>query len=387
MSMNFPSYTAIWGERFYSLFPVPKVLAMPAVGFDVSDHAVRFVEFAETRTGLRLGRYGARPVPKGAIADGDIIKHDEVQNLLRTIREEQHLDFIRASLPAEKAYVFTTRIPGTGQTREDIRSILEFKLEGYVPIAPKEALFDYTIIGAAAGGKYLDVSVTVVPKTLVESYLQLFKDAGLTPLSFEVEAEAIARSSVAGDDQRTLMLVDFGAVKTGIAIVSRGIVQFTSVLELSGRELTAALQQKLSLSFHDAEGLKKEKGLATQKGNERVFEALVGTVDRFKNEINRHLIYWNTHEEARGGEGKPVTAVVLCGGGSNLIGLAEYVSAGLGKEVSTANVWVNAFSFETYVPDIPFDQSLSYVTAIGLALRGARVKHARALSGIIRTEF
>lgn len=357
-------------ERFFTLFPVPKLLAMPGVGWDLSDHAIRFVELVRSREGLRVGRCGARALPSGAVVDGEIIKQEEIKAIVRDIRQEHGLDFIHASLPGEKAYVFNIRIPGVDQSAQDMRNIIEFKLEEHVPIAPQDALFDYTIIARDVARKATDVSVTVVQKALVEAHLELFHGAGLSPLSFEVEGEAIVRAVVPEGDMRTLMIVDFGAVKTGLVIVSRGGVQFTSFIELSGRTLTAALQERLSLSYFAAEEIKKEKGFAAQKDNEQIFNALAETVGHFKDEINRHLVYWNTREEARGAQRSPIAAIILCGGGSNLIGLPEYVASALGKEVSLANVWCNAFSLEDYIPKIPFDQSLSYVTAVGLALKG-----------------
>ena len=42
---------------FTELFPVPKFLAMPAVGIDISDDSIRFVELYDTKKGKILSKF------------------------------------------------------------------------------------------------------------------------------------------------------------------------------------------------------------------------------------------------------------------------------------------------------------------------------------------
>jgi Tfp pilus assembly PilM family ATPase len=58
----------------------------------------------------------------------------------------------------------------------------------------------------------------------------------------------------------------------------------------------------------------------------------------------------------------------LCGGDSNLIGLPEYLSSSTKNPIEIANVWVNIINNEKYIPEIKFEDSLTYVAALGLAL-------------------
>ena len=75
----------------------------------------------------------------------------------------------------------------------------------------------------------------------------------------------------------------------------------------------------------------------------------------------------DTHDTKR----TSIEKIYLCGGDSNLAGFVEYLSTGLGisVKIEIANVFVNVNSLNTYVPEINFSDSLSYATAIGLALR------------------
>jgi Tfp pilus assembly PilM family ATPase len=81
----------------------------------------------------------------------------------------------------------------------------------------------------------------------------------------------------------------------------------------------------------------------------------------------KHFIYWHTHQE--GNKDHPtIKKIILCGGDSNLIGLAEYFAVSTKNPVEMANVWTNITNTEKHVPEIRFEQSLTYAAALGLAL-------------------
>ena len=52
-----------------------------------------------------------------------------------------------------------------------------------------------------------------------------------------------------------------------------------------------------------------------------------------------------------------------------MAGLPEFLSYELKMKVELGNPWVNAVSFEDYIPEIERRDSLAYSTVIGLALR------------------
>jgi type IV pilus assembly protein PilM len=357
--------------NFFDLFPVPPFLAMPAVGFDISDHAVRFIELLKTRRGMELGKFVSRALPRGVVAEGIIQNKKALADILRDIQKEYQLKFIHASLPVEQTYLFKMEIPGSGSgnAHEDIRSIIEFKLEESVPIAPEEAMFDYVMLKDDKEKRNLAVGVTVVPREVVHDYLSVFRSAGLIPLSFEVEAAAIARAVIPLSDMSTAMIVDFGAIKTGISVVSQGVVQFTTVVEIGSNVLTAALERSFSITTEEAEAMKKEKGFVQTRKNKAVFDALINTISALKDEINRYIVYWNTHENRDKDMDKPITRIIFCGGGANLLGLTDYMATSLAMKVALADVWINTDILNHSVPDIHFNDALSYVTAIGLTLR------------------
>ncbi|OHA32618.1 MAG: hypothetical protein A3A22_00395 [Candidatus Taylorbacteria bacterium RIFCSPLOWO2_01_FULL_45_34b] len=354
-------------KSFFRFFPTPKFLQLPAVGFDISDQAVRFLELESHKDSFRVGRFGEKVIPNEALLGDDLTKNKTFGELLFSIRREQNLGFINASLPEEKAYLFKTEIPRV--RRDEIRSSLEFRLEEFVPVPSAEAVFDYDIIKKEThDDKHLDVSVSVVPVKVVSSYIELFQNAGLTPLSFEIEGQAIARAVVKKGDKRTIMVVNFSDTRTGLFIVSEGVVNFSSTIGLGGRSLTIAIKKSYNVSFADAEKIKKEKGFKAKKEDKDLFFAAVNTLSVLRDEINRLLSYWRTHKDNPKENEEKVDLIVFSGFDSSLEGFLEYFSLNLPVPVELANVWVNVCAFGDYIPPISFAESLKYGAAVGLAM-------------------
>jgi len=302
---------------FAELFPVPKFLAMPAVGIDISDDSIRFVELVDSKKGKILSKFGEHNIPKGMVLNGEIQDVEKLSVELKKMKEKNNIEFIRASLPKEKVYLFKTHIPEDAPEKQ-IRSIVEFKLEEHVPIASKEAVFDYEIIKKRDSEEHIDVMVAVYPKNTIKKYTDAFNKAGMLPLSFEIEAQAISRAVIKEEDDGTCMIVDFGKMRTGLSVVKDGMLAFTSTLEVEEESLSEAIMQYLSVSKDDVDRIKNEEGLIGSKNNKELFSALLSVAETLKDNIDKHYRYWQSRVDEKGNRVKPIERIILCGGNSNL---------------------------------------------------------------------
>lgn len=362
------SFRPTFSKRLQYLFPPPQFLAMPAVGLDVSDSSIKFVEFVQGLRGMRLNRWGKEALPRGTIAGGKIQNMKALTATLTKLRKQHDLTFVHASLPEQQAYFFKTEVPQDIKASR-MRQVIEFKLESHVPIALQDAIFDYDLLAPRKGGNHIDVGVTVYPCDAVEKFTAALSQAGLVPLSLEIEAQAIERAVVPTFDEGTHMVIDFGETRTGIAIVHRSMLVFTSTLEVRGRELTQAIMEDLKVGEEEAEHFKNESGIVKNSGSAELSSHLMATVTTLKSEIERHHAYWESRQKDADGHLGAIESVILCGGNANLAGLPEYLTESLQLPAVRANVWRNVFSFDERVPEIDFAHSLSFATAVGLALR------------------
>ncbi len=353
-------------NRFFNIFfSVPKFLDMPSFGIDISDESLKFLELINTKNGLRVGRHGERTILPGIIQSGKIKNPKLMEEILTAVRKEIGLKSVRVSLPEEQVYMFKLRLEKAGLV--NIRESIELTLEEHVPIQASEAIFDYELIDQDAAS--IELQVATISKNVIENYLSVFQNAEIRVQSFELEAQAIARAVGKKGDMETYMIVDFGEKRTGIFIVSRGVAMFTSTLDVGGVMLTDMIAKNFKVSFTEAEKMKRAYGLLRNTANREIFSVLLNSVSVLRDEIVKHFLYWHTHKDEEGKNNPLIKKIILCGGDSNLIGLADYFSVSMKSPVEMANVWVNIVNTEQHVPDINFKQALSFAASLGLALR------------------
>ncbi|OGI81647.1 hypothetical protein A3B93_02205 [Candidatus Nomurabacteria bacterium RIFCSPHIGHO2_02_FULL_42_24] len=346
-------------------FPPPPALLMPAVGLDISDRSIKFVELVRFRHGLRLGRFGTRVVPDGVIEEGKVKNPQKFSALLVELKRAEHFDFIRASLPEEQVYTFMMRVPK--DAAGDINSAVEFQLEEYVPIPVADTVFSWNI--ANEHSNVLDIQVSATSRDLVKDYTTAFVSAGLVLKSLELETSALARAVLPHGNKGIHMLVDFGHMRTGIAIISNGLPVFTSTTDIGGYNLTSVIAKNFKIPFDEAEHLKKTYGLQRGTDKPEIFALLLNELSILRDEINKHYIYWHTHGTGKDfHEQSRIEKIILSGGDANIKGLVGYLSSSMQIDVELANAWINVTDMENYVPEITFNDSLSFAPAVGLAL-------------------
>jgi type IV pilus assembly protein PilM len=350
---------------FKRFFPTPKFLVLPSFGLDISDESIKFVELIKTGNSIKVNRYGEKKIPSGIIESGKIKDPKKMEEILISLRNEEGLKSVRVSLPEEQVYLFNLKLEKLGL--ENVREAIELSLEEYIPISAQDTIFDYELL--SEDEQSLKLQVAAIPKNVIEEYLSIFKNSKISAKSFELEAQAIVRAVIKKGDLETYMIVDFGKKRTGIFIVSGGIVIFTSTLEMGGGLLTNIIEKNLKISFEEAEKKKKECGLKRDASNPEVSTILLNGVSVLRDEIVKHFLYWHTHKDEEGKDRPPIKKIILCGGDSNLIGLSEYFSVSTKTRVEMADVWINIGDTGKYIPEINFNQSLAFATTLGLALR------------------
>ncbi len=339
-------------------------MAMPAVGLDISDFSVKYIQLMCEKGRVVLKGHGKVDLPIGTIEHGEIKDPTTLTKILAKLRRDAELEFVHLALPEEHAYLFQMEFPRVRQ--DELEQMLEFHLKENVPIAAEEALFDYDIIKETDSAYHANVSV--YPAPIANLYLDTIAEAGFETLSVELEAQATARSLLHPLDRSTSIIIDVGRSNASLSISMGGVVGFTASLELGGDHFTRSISRHLNLSFREAEKLKRKFGFADTSENGAVYEALLPIVVQLREAIGKHYLYWQMHADQDLGSTE-VSRVILVGGNANMQGMAEYLEVGLEVPIEVGNVWQNVINFDESLPPLDADRSLEFATAIGLALR------------------
>lgn len=351
-------------------FPPPYIMSFPCVGVDISDTSLKYIQFTREHArdaDLQLKSWGDIEIPSGVVERGNVHDVAKLSEVLKEMKAQCNAQYVSISLPEERAYLFETTI-AQDTPQKDIRGLLEFRLEENVPLSPRDAYFDYAIVGDDIESHTKRVAVAVYAQSTINNYYEACRNADIMPLSFEIEAQAIARASISKTLNDTYMIVDFGKTRMGVGIVHKGMLMYTSTLEIAGAQMSQDMREVLgNLPESELTKIKNTKGLLHTKDNEAIATILEKYAESIAEELGIRIHYWHTRGTNR--EEREIKKIIICGGSANLFGLPEFLAKKLSIPAERAQVWSNAFSFEGQIPPITRRYSYGYATAIGLALR------------------
>lgn len=312
--------------KIFNLFPPPKFLNPPFAGLSISDAAIHCIQFGKKDHALHIEKYAEKKMTVGTVTGGQVNNPQEIISALEALKKELGLSSVKFSLPEERAYLFTAKIPVVAP--HEVKSVIESKIEENVPVSPSELTFDYKLINDKQKDHF-DVVVSALPTEVVNSYVELAEKAGLSLVSLEIESQAIVRAVLPRGISGTVLVVNFGEEKVGLYVATAGIVRFTSTISLNGEPPSAS--------------------------------------NSLSQEVRKVYTYWHTLKENAGRPLRQISRIVVCGEnfGEEVI---SFLSLHTQSPVGFGNVWVNAFDINKIVPPIAFGDSLGYAAAVGLAL-------------------
>jgi len=351
-------------------------LEKEAFGLDLNDLSLKIVKLKRKHGSFSLVSYNEAKIAPGII-EGGVIKDEN--SLAKIIKSACHAikgkrlktKYVVASLPEEKSFLQVIQIPEMSE--EELKLAVPLQAENYIPLQIEEVYLDFQTVAPIKNNlNHPEVLIVATPQKIVDSYFSCLKKAGLKPLIFEAESQAIARALVKKETSPSLLvLVDFGENNTDFAIFSGNSLRFTCSIPISSKMLTEAISKSLKTDFHEAEKFKIEYGLKDGKANikaTRVCKIITPILEDLIAQIKKYLNFYRNHSsyEYLLPEGK-TEKVLLCGGGAELKGLAEFMAEKLNIPVELGHPLINFLSKKP--KNIIKKNLISFTTAIGLALR------------------
>lgn len=316
----------MFSKKLLHFFPPPKFLNTPYAGLAMSDRHIRTIQFeAAGSKSLKIKTFAELPLPAGAITAGRVNNKEEIVKVLTEIKKKTGIEYVRVSIPEEKAYLFQIEIPIIEP--KEVRGAIEFKLEENVPWPADKVVFDYCVVENNPAHGHIKAVVSALPSKFVDIYMDLFSSSGLIPYVFEIESQAIARALLSPQDLDTYLIAYFHKDKVALSIVSLGIVRFTSTINSS--------------------------------------EDWWNNLSSIAIEIKKVIAYWQSNDRE---ENKKLVSKIFISGDVLDDSTASRLASLLNVDVTVGNVWRNAFDINKTLPDMTFIDSLKYASAVGLAL-------------------
>jgi len=335
----------------------------PLFGLDIGHNSVRVMQVIKGRPQPRIIGYGATTFDPSAMEDGVVTRPEIIAQAVQRLFKNGLIGDIttnRVALSVPVSRAFTRSIDTPKLTEREMAEAVNTEVEQYIPAALDSLYVDYSQI--AEGKNKTSVFIVAMPRRIIDSYVTVTRLLGLEAVLVQTSSGA-GSNLFARDPRRDLatVLVDFGSDSADITIFDRNpIVSGTAAC--GGEQITELIGKALGVTEREALIIKSRYGLVVSKKQKQIEEALKPTLSLLTREIRRTVRYYEERSKAK----RPISQIVIMGGGANMPGLADYLTDDL-------RLPVRSFDPTTYLNFgrlQPFNagERMSYVTTAGLAL-------------------
>jgi type IV pilus assembly protein PilM len=156
--------------------------------------------------------------------------------------------------------------------------------------------------------------------------------------------------------------MDFGASRTKLSMVEFGTIKGFHIVGRGSSDITDSISKSLSISFSEAEKMKKEYGLYGNPNEKSLADSIKTHIDYIFSETNNVLLGYEKKYN------RTISKVILTGGGSLLKGLKEVAENNFKAEVEVGSPFSKVVA-PAFLDKVLETSGPLFSVALGLALR------------------
>lgn len=355
------------------------------VGIDIHDYSAQAVELRKKGKRVSLEAYNRIIIPEGIIKDGEILKEEDLKNLIVKLLKEANPKPIEADkaaivFPSSKVFTHIFKFPITLEDAE-IKESLPFEAERIIPFSIQDVYWDCTILDKDDPKVHHHASKFVlfsaIPKEIADRYVQMLNSLGLAPHLFGVEIESLKYGLAKQmEPDTTNLLIDIGSLTVNYLISKNDKIKYFFSSNKGGKSLINMLVKEYQTT---------ESAILQQK-EENKFEK------RYLPQLNMFIAdtYKVAKKIAQETEIKPeigkIDSIYLTGEFLNLPNFYEIAKEYFpGKKVLIGDprkyLIINAEKFKAMdAKKTAYYASTYFVNSVGIALRGIMVKLSNGIN-------
>lgn len=336
----------------------------PLFGLDIGTGTVKIMQINHEGKKLSVVGYGMAKFDPAAMKDGEII---DLKAAAKAVKELFHNGLIgnistnRVALSVPTFRTFTREIQLPKMSKKELDEAVYAEAEQYIPRQLSDLYLDYMITGKT--DTEYKIYMVAVTKNIVDSYVMLTKLLGLEIVF--VEPSIISSTRLLELDTHNEIpgvLVDFGTRSADVSVFHKQIT-VTGTVQSGGDLFTERIKEALGVSHAEAALIKTKYGLGLSKKQKEITKAIEPLLDQAVKEIKRMVRYY---EERGGDESEKIGQIITMGGGANMPGLSDYLTASLRLPVRMFDPW-QVLDYGKMQPPEYAERSM-YMTVAGLGL-------------------
>lgn len=340
------------------------------VGIDIGSHAVKVCELEQRDHSYSIVTLGSVILPDGAVEDGVLVDAEAVATAVTALLKNLKIKKKKVGISISGYSVIVKKISLPIMDEEQLESYIMAEAEQYIPFDMDDVYIDFQDMkGSTTGNDRTDVMLVAAKKEVVDEFTAMLEGIGLTPVIVDIDGFALENAhGTMSHDVANIALVDIGASKMSINIISDGVSVVARDISVGSRQLTEQIQDRLDMEFDEAEEVKlgKRQVLEQQDDIAGIYSSVC---TQWVLEIKKAIdLYHANHPD------RPLRRLSLSGGGSKVVGLADFLHTETGLEVEVFNP-LAAMTFNAKKIDPDYVKAIGQEMAIatGIAIRSAAV--------------
>jgi type IV pilus assembly protein PilM len=336
------------------------------VGLDIGSHAVKVCQLKKTSSGYTILNLGSTVLPEGAVEDGTLNDPEVVSKAISDLFKNLKIKNRKVGFSISGYSVIVKKVNlavmGEAQLEDHIMS----EAEQYIPFDIEDVYLDFQDLKTGLNETdRTDVMLVAAKKEIVDDYLDMLGGLNLIPVIVDVDGFALENTYEYNyEKNENVALVDIGASKMSINILSQGISVVARDIIVGSRQLTEQIQNVFDIDFEEAEGLKIGSIQDEEKRGE-IEDIFSTTCTQWILEIKKAIdLYHSNHPD------HPLKRLILSGGGAKVSGLIDFLAQETNIHVELFNPFLNMSSNRKKIdPDYLEDIGPEMAIAAGIALR------------------
>jgi len=336
------------------------------VGVDIGSHSVKVCELKKTDKGYHVLSLGSAMVPEGAVDDGTLNDAEAVGAVIADLFKNLKIKNKKVGFSISGYSVIVKKVNLAVMDDEQLEQHIMLEAEQYIPFDINDVYLDYQDLKTAKeGSDRTDVMLVAAKKEIVDEYLDMLRANNLQPVIVDVDGFALENTfETSYEKAENVALVDIGASKMNINILSDGISVVARDIVVGSRQLTEQIQGAFDMEYEEAEALKLGQ-IPAEDRQEEMEQIFSSTCTQWVLEIKKAIdLYHSNNPE------KPLSRLVLSGGGSKVVGLSEFLESETSLPVEIFNPFSN-MTFNKKKIDTEYIERIGPEMAIvsGIAIR------------------
>lgn len=341
------------------------------LALDIGASGLKMAEFIPLKSGgIELISYSVKPLGLDPHEDTD--REAYISGTIQEMLTEQQVKSGPVLISVSGQSVFSRFVKLPPVDEDKVYQIVAYEAQQNVPFPIEEVVWDYQLIGGSDGD--LDVMLAAIKGDIISALTDAVEQAGLFPDLVDVAPMALynaARYNYS-DLSGCALIIDMGARSTDLVFIEANRV-FSRSIPVAGNAITQQIMREFSLSFPEAEDMKKAHAFVAWGGAyeapsgevaDKVSKSVRSVMTRLHAEISRSINFYRGQQE-----GSQPVRIFLTGGTSVIPYTDVFFKDKLKAEVEYFNPFMNvAVSDQISGDEIGRDAHVMG-EVVGLALR------------------